>query len=189
MRNAVVQLRSKEGFWLSFAVVAVAVIILAGFRWSLDHPYGIHWDEALYINEVQIDTQRMQHGMLLKLAGRILVKSWGRPPAYRILAVPFLALLGFHTTIARLVTLGCFGLSDWFIYLSARRIGSRAAGAFAALLFSLSPIVVSASIWFSTEGPLYLATSAMLYYVFVCWTDRSEQRNTWIGLGDRKSVV
>jgi hypothetical protein len=50
------------------------------------------------------------------------------------------------------------------------------------LIFALSPVVVSASIWFSTEGPLYLATSAMLYYLFVTWTERSEKSRSWIGL-------
>src|SRR5208337_2655202 len=76
-----------------------------------------------------------------------------------------------------------FGLSSLFIYLATRRFASQVAGAFAVLVFSLSPIVVSASSWLSTEGPLYLATSAMLYYLFVCWTDRSENPATWIGLG------
>lgn len=169
--------------WLLFAGITVTVITLAAIHWSLDHPYGAHWDEAIYINEVLIDAQRLQHGMLLRLAGRILIKSWGRPPAYRILADPFLALLGFHTGTARLVTLACFGLSAWFVYKATRRVASPAAGAFAALIFSLAPQVVSASIWFSTEGPLYLATSAMIYYIFLCWTDASVDRSKWMGLG------
>jgi hypothetical protein len=177
------QSRSSGRYWLLFAAVTPIVIALAAIYWSLEHPFGTNWDEAIYINEVQVDTQRLQSGMLLKLAGRILVKSFGRPPAYRVLAVPFLAVFGYHTATARLVTLACFGLSAWFIYLATRRISSGVAGAFAVLVFSLSPQVVSASIWFSTEGPLYLATSAMLYYVFVCWSDRSESHANWIGLG------
>ena len=177
------QPRSKWNYWLFFAAVTMIVIMVAAIRWSLNHHFGTNWDEAIYLNEAQVDTQRLQGGMLLKLAGRILVKSWGRPPAYRILAVPFLALFGYHTATARLVTLACFGLSSWFIYLATRRISSGVAGAFAVLVFCLSPQVVSASIWFSTEGPLYLATSAMLYFVFLCWTDSSESPANWIGLG------
>jgi 4-amino-4-deoxy-L-arabinose transferase-like glycosyltransferase len=175
--------RSSGSYWLLFAAVTMIVITLAAIRWSLDHSFGTSWDEAIYINQVQVDTQRLQSGMLLKLAGRILIKSSGRPPGYRLLAVPFLALFGFHTTAARLVSLACFGLSAWIIYRATRCIGSQVAGALAVLVFSLSPQVVSASIWFSTVPALYLATSAMLYYVFLCWNDRSESSGNWIGLG------
>ncbi len=121
--------------------------------------------------------------MLLRLGGRILIKSWGRPPAYRILALPALGLFGFHTVAVRMVSLACFALSALFVYLAARRVRSAAAGGFAVLVFCLSPLVISASLWFSTEGPLYLATSAMLYYLFRCWTDKSPHWDSWIGFG------
>jgi 4-amino-4-deoxy-L-arabinose transferase-like glycosyltransferase len=176
------QPRSEGKFWPIFAILTVIIIMLAAIRWSLAHPYGIHWDEAEYLNNIWIDLQRLYRGNLLKLGGRILI-SWGKPPAYRLLALPFLALFGFHTTMARLVSLAAFGLSSWFIYLATRRIGSKMAGTFAVLIFSLSPEVVSASIFFGTDPPLYLATSAMLYYLFVHWSDPSERLSTWIGLG------
>ena len=177
------QANTKVRFWQIFAVITLLVIMAAAIRWSLAHPYGAHWDEAAYLDQVAIDTQRLQAGMLLKLGGRLLMKCWGRPPAYRLLAVPVLAVFGFHTATARLVTLACFALTAWFIYMATKRIASQVAGAFAALVFCLAPQVVSASIWFSSEGPLYLATSAMLYYLFVSWTDTSERRRNWIGLG------
>lgn len=176
------QPKSNGSYWLYFAAVTMVVITLAAIRWSLEHRFGTNWDEAIYLNQVQLDIHRLRSGMLLKLAGGIL-KSWGRPPGYRLLAVPFLALFGFHAATARLVSLACFSLSAWFIYLATRRIGSQAAGAFALLVFCLSPLVISASMWFSTEGALYLATSAMLYYVFLCWSDKSESPAKWIGLG------
>jgi hypothetical protein len=175
--KSVEQSRSQTRFWLIFAAVTVAVILVAAIRWSLAHPYGIHWDEAF------IDAQRLHNGMLIRLGGRILLGSWGRPPAYRLLGDPFLALFGISTTTARLVSLACFGLSSWFIYLATSQIGSRLAGAFAVLIFCLSPEVISASIFFGTDAPLYLATSAMLYYLFNSWSDPSEQSGTWIGLG------
>src|SRR5208337_4586524 len=142
-----------------------------------------HWDEAQYLDDVGVDVQRLLSGNLLKLGGRILVKGWGIPPAYRLLALPFLSLVGFHTTVARMVSLACFGLSTWFIYQAARRIGDQVSGAIAVLIFSLSPEVVSASMFFGTDPPLYLATSAMLYYLLVHWSDPSERPGTWIGLG------
>jgi 4-amino-4-deoxy-L-arabinose transferase-like glycosyltransferase len=177
------QLRSERSFWPSFAAVVVIVIIIAAIRWSLAHPYGIHWDEALYMNEAWIDAQRLHYGMILKLGGRILLTGWGRPPAYRLLADPFLALFGLHTTTARLVSLACFALSSWFVYLAGCRVGSRAAGGFAVLVFCLSPEIVSASIFFSTDAPLYLAVSAMLYFLFASWGDQPESSSNWIGLG------
>jgi Dolichyl-phosphate-mannose-protein mannosyltransferase len=173
---------SDRSYWPACAIGTVLLISAAAIWWSLAHPFGIHWDEAAYINQIQIDTHCLLQGMLYKLGGRLL-KSWGRPPAYRLLALPFLALFGFHTALARLVTLACFVSSAWFVYRATRCIAGRVAGAVAVLVFSLSPEVVSSSIFFSTEGPLFLATSAMLYYVFACWTGSSERPGTWIGLG------
>ena len=181
--RSVEQSRSQTRFWLIFAAGTFAVILVAAIVWSLAHPYGIHWDEAGYINEAFIDAQRLHHGMLIRLGGRILLGSYGRPPAYRLLGDPFLAVFGITTTTARLVSLACFGLSSWFVYLAASRIGSRIAGAFAVLVFCLSPEVISASIFFGTDASLYLATAAMLYYLFKSWSDPAEQPGTWIGLG------
>src|SRR5208337_5506236 len=177
------QPKFRLNFWPFFATVVVLVIILAAICWSLAHPYGIHWDEAQYLDDVGVDVQRLLSGNLLKLGGRILVKGWGIPPAYRLLALPFLSLVGFHATVARMVSLACFGLSTWFIYQAARRIGDQVSGAIAVLIFALSPEVVSASMFFGTDAPLYLATSAMLYYLFAFWSDSSERRNNWVGLG------
>ena len=177
------QANTKVRFWQIFAAITMILLMAAAIRWSLAHPYGANWDEAYYLDLVAIDAQRLHAGMLLKLGGRLLIKSWGRPPANRLLAVPVLALFGFHTATARLVTLACFALTAWFIYVATKRIASQVAGAFAVLVFCLAPQVVSASIWFSSEGPLYLATSAMLYYLFVSWTDTSERSSNWIGLG------
>jgi 4-amino-4-deoxy-L-arabinose transferase-like glycosyltransferase len=177
------QIKSKVNIWPVFAAAAMIIIIVGAICWSVHHPYGASWDEAEYLNEAQIDAQRLQHGMLLRLGGRILIKSWGRPPAYRVLALPVLGLFGFNTVTVRLVSLACFALSSLFVYLAACRVGSSVAGGFAVLVFCLSPLVISASMWFSTEGPLYLATSAMLYYLFRCWTDKLEHWDSWVGLG------
>jgi 4-amino-4-deoxy-L-arabinose transferase-like glycosyltransferase len=175
--------RPERSLWPFFAAFTVAVIIVAAIRWSLAHPYGVHWDEAEYLNWVAVDLQRLYSGMLLRLGGRILIGSQGIPPAYRVLALPFLVPFGFHATAARLASLAGFALSCWFIYLASRCVGSQTAGAFAVLIFSLSPEVVSASMFFGTDAPLYLATAAMLYYLFVYWSDPSERPSTWIGLG------
>jgi hypothetical protein len=175
--------RSLSRFWLIFAAVVLTVLLAAALRWSFAHPFGVHWDEAEYFNDVQIDVHRLQSGMLLKFGGRLLLKTWGRPPAFRLLSDPVLALIGFRTFSARLVSLALFGFSTWFVYLAVKRIASQAAAAFAALVFALSPEVVSASIFFGTDTSLYLATSAMLYFLIALWIEKSAKPANWIGLG------
>jgi len=174
--------RSKRG-WVFFAAAVVATIVIAAVVWSRAHPFGIHWDEAEYLDQVGIDVQRLWAGKILTLGGRILIKSWGKPPAYRLLALPVLGVFGFHPTTARLVSLMCYCLSCGFIFLATRRIAGRAGAAFAVLVFALSPEVVAGSIFFGTDAPLYLAVSAFLYYVMRAWTDGLEQGKNWIGSG------
>ncbi len=177
------QPKPEGSVWPYVAAGALLVILLAAVRWSLDHPYGIHWDESLYLNEAHIDVHRLYDGRLRGLARRLLFDSTGRPPAYRLIALPFLGMFGFHTAVARLVSLACFGASCWFLYGATRRIGSAVAGAFAVLIFALSPDVVAAAIFFGTDAPMYLATTAMLYYLFTCWSDPQAHPKNWIGLG------
>jgi hypothetical protein len=170
-------------YWLILAGFTVTAILMAVIRWSLAHPYGIHWDESGYIDDAFIDVQRLQHWMLFKVAGRVLVASYARPPAYRLLADPVLALFGASTTLARIVSLACYALSSWFVYRSARQLAGRIAGAFAALIFCLSPEVIAASAFFGTEAPLYLSTAAMLFYLLRSLSKESKHQHDWIGLG------
>lgn len=175
--------RSLARYWQIFAAFTVTAILIAAIRWSLAHPYGIHWDESGYIDDAFIDVQRLRHWMLLKAAGRILVTSSARPPAYRLLADPVLALFGASTTLARIVSLACYGLSSWYVYRAAKQIGGRIAGAFAALIFCLSPEVIAASAFFGTDAALYLATAAMLFQLLKTLSGERESTRDWIVLG------
>jgi len=175
--------KSNGNLWPFLSAAAVLVILSAAIVWSHAHPFGIHWDEAEYLDQVGVDVQRLWAGRILTLGGRILIKTLGKPPAYRLLVLPFLAVFGFHAMVARLVSLACFALSSWFVYLATCRIGGRVAGAIAVFIFALSPEIVSASVFFGTDTSLYLATSAMLYYVFMAWSNDSKKSNHWIGLG------
>ena len=81
----------------------------------LDHPYGIHWDEAIYFNSVLRDIHNLHSGSLRQFGSILIGGDTARPPANLLLALPFLALFGFHTTVARLLSLACWGLSGWII--------------------------------------------------------------------------
>lgn len=168
--------------WLTFAGVVVFLILVAASRWILDHPFGIHWDEALYFNEALADLHKLHSGSLRQLASIVIGGDPFRPPAYRLLALPFLSVFGFHTALARFVTLAFWLATACFIYLTSRRLASPVAGAIAVLIFCLAPEVLSDSIFFSTEGPLLLATSAMLYFLWGYQGDPLK-RESWIGLG------
>jgi 4-amino-4-deoxy-L-arabinose transferase-like glycosyltransferase len=167
-----------------FTCLVVLAIAAAAVAWILDHPYGIHWDEALYFNNALKDIHNVYSGDLRQWGSVLIGGDIRRPPANLLIALPFLLLFGFHTAIARLVTLACWVVSAWFIYLTTRRIANPAAAALAALVFCLSPEVISASIFFSTEGPFLLATSMTLYFVSSYWRDDTERSlHNWIGLG------
>ena len=167
--------------WFFFASAVVFLIVVAATRWIFAHPYGIHWDEAYYFNEALTDTHKLHSGSLRQL-GSILIDDPFRPPAYRLFALPFLALFGFHTVTTRFVTLACWLATAAFLYLTSRRIASPAAAAIAVLVFCLAPEVLSASTFFSTEGPFLLAVSATLYFLLDYWGEEWG-RQGWICLG------
>lgn len=175
------QPRSEGVSWLLLAGGVAFLLVVAATRWILDHPYGIHWDEAYYFNEALADLHKLHHGNPRQLAS-ILIADPFRPPAYRLSVLPFFALFGFHVAMARFVTLTLWLATAGFIFLTSRRIASQGAGVVAVLVFCLAPEVLSASTFFSTEGPLFLATSAMLFFLLDCWSDGSGPRG-WIGLG------
>lgn len=183
LSGALEQPRSEGRLWLLFTGVLVLLILVAAIRWIFDHPYGTSWDEALYLNGALRDIHNLYSGNLRQLGSIVIGGDSRRPPANLLLALPFLALFGFHAAVARLVTLICWVVCAWFIYLTTRRFGSPAAGALAALVFCLSPEVIAVSTFFSTEGPFFLATSAMLYFVSFYWNGGTEQPRSWIGLG------
>ncbi len=172
---------ANSRFWPTIAVATVLAIVIAAVHFSLDHPYGIHWDESLYLNEAAIDVQHLRNLQLIKLMGSLL-KSGLRPPGYRILALPVTAVFGFHVTLLRLVTLACYCLSSSLIYSVVRRMESRSVGVLAVLVFGLCTEIIVSSTYFSTEGPLLLATAALFYYLISYWSGK-ESLHSSIGVG------
>ena len=175
--------RPDDRLWLWLTCLSLLSVALAATRWIFEHPFAIHWDEALYFNNVLRDIHDLHSGSLRQFASIFVGGDIRRPPANLLLALPFLAVFGFHTAVARLVTLACWGVSGWITYLTARRLVSPAAGMLAVLVFCLSPEVISASIFFSTEGPIFLATAMLFYFASTYWSDGTDEPRNWIGLG------
>jgi 4-amino-4-deoxy-L-arabinose transferase-like glycosyltransferase len=171
----------------------LTLLLLAATRWMLDHPYGIHADEAWYINEAQTDLHVLHRDGLHALARWLIHGDRSRPPGYRLLVLPFTMLFGYHILMLRLVTFACSLLSGWLIFLTTRHLTDRVAATMAALAFCLSPEVVHNSIFFSTEGPLYLAVAGTLYFLSASWRrvdpdsagggQSAGPPVNWIGLG------
>lgn len=173
----------NERWWLSIAVICMTIIVLSAMRWIHDHPYGAYWDEALYLDQA-VDNIRILHsGNLRHIGGLILIGDPMRPPAYRLLVLPFLAAFGNRIAVARFLTLAFATFSAFLIYQSGRRIAGPGAGVIAMLIFYLSTEVVSDSICFTTEGPLFMATAATLYFLFAIWSDEARYKRNWLGLG------
>src|SRR5438270_9412866 len=70
-----------ERYVLVFTGVVVFAIVAAAVRWILDHPYGIHWDEALYFDNVLRDIHNVYSGSLRQLGSILIGGDVRRPPA------------------------------------------------------------------------------------------------------------
>jgi len=173
----------KGGFWSLFLAITLATLLTAGVKWMFDHPYAVHWDEAEYFNTGPADLRCLQEGGLRALRGEILYHDRIRPPAYRLLSLPFFCVTGFSPLTARLVSLGFHVLALGFVYLTMRKVASPQYAALTTLLVCLCPEVVATSITFGTEYSLLLATSAMMFFVISSFDGRSGQWWCWIGLG------
>jgi hypothetical protein len=174
---------SPARVWTLFAGAALAVLVMASVAWSHAHPYGISWDESEYFNLAAGDTSALHAQGLGGWREQILYADGGRPPAYRILAMPVFFLFGFSVRAGRLVAIGVSMVSFLLVYLTARRLVPPETAAFTVLLLALSPEVLFASSFFSTEYPLYLATAAMLYVIIGAWDRERATLGGTLGLG------
>src|SRR5579859_6145999 len=167
--------------WVIAAILTTALILIGCLAWIQDHPYGTSWDESLYFNEVITDLQTFRNSGVAGLARSIVVADPYRPPAYRVLAVPFLLVTDFSPTVARLISLSFLVVTLALVFLSTRRVAGTAAGVVALIFLALSPIIIYPSMTFGTEYPLFLAIAAMLYFLFREWTSDKSSNFNWIG--------
>lgn len=170
-------------FWSTFGLVAFCTISIAVVHWIWDHPYGTNWDEARYINRAYRDVAFFQDGGLFQLFQGLVSEDRSRPPAYRMLVLPFSLLFGTSTTLLRVCAWGFWGATLGFVYLAGRAIAGPIAGAFAALFLLVCPIAIGPNMRFYVDYPLYLAIAATFYFLFRDWNRETPSRYNWIGLG------
>jgi hypothetical protein len=174
---------TTESFWFWFALLTVSLVVIASIFWMQDHSFGVNWDEAEYFDRLLADLQRIRDGGILLLAKSLLTEDRIRPPAYRLLTLPFVVLFGFSPFKTRLVSIGFFVVSLLLISLPLKRLATPMAGAIAVLVLVLSPIMIFSIMIFGTEFPLFFAVASTIYFVFKDWGRPQESKYGWIGLG------
>jgi 4-amino-4-deoxy-L-arabinose transferase-like glycosyltransferase len=178
----------QQKLWSPFAVVTVALLFVAAIIWIPDHPFGTSWDESLYFNQVMSDAARVKTansgvGKLKALAWAFLMDDAGRPPAFRVLALPVTYAFGFSPTTVRLVSILFLVATLGLTYATVRRVASASSAAFSVVFLALCPGIIFQSMTFGTEYPLFLATSGMLYFLFSQWNAGKDSVAGCVGLG------
>jgi 4-amino-4-deoxy-L-arabinose transferase-like glycosyltransferase len=173
----------EQHYWFGFAALIIVLIFMASVLWMRDHPFGIGWDEAEYFDRALSDLNHLKDDGLVAFVRGMLFEDTIRPPAYRLLVIPFTFVFGFSPATVRLVSLSIFVFGLVFVYLTAKNIAGPSAGAFALIFLSLSPIMIFSSLLFGTEYPLFLATTAMLFFLFRNWNRENDASYGWVGLG------
>jgi len=173
-------LKDRSGFL--FLGLILIVLLTSAVKWMLDHPYAISWDEADYFNTVLADQSALRDSGLRGLRLEFLYSERGRPPAYRLLAIPFYVVFAFSPVTLRLVSLGFHWLGLAFLYLTTRKIAGPKCAVLSVLICCLSPDVLFSSVIFYTEYPLFLATTATFYFLVSSVESRSTAPRNWIGL-------
>ena len=154
--------QTRIGFWPCFALGVTAVIFSATLFFIRDTPLPSTWDEALYVNLVQQDLQSYNEGGLHKLATSLRYNDTHRPPAYRILVLPYNLIFGVQTTALKAHALFFWCLTLWIMYLAGKSLAGSDAGAWAVMYLALAPIIAYGGKLFYTEYALYFSIAATL---------------------------
>jgi 4-amino-4-deoxy-L-arabinose transferase-like glycosyltransferase len=106
-----------------------------------------------------------------------------RPFAFRLIALPFTFIFGPNSSALRASCFTCFILTLVYLVLTARQLHTIKTGLLAALLFMLSPEVLSSSVRFYVEACLYLSLAATLFFLFKYIDRHSPPLSSWISFG------
>jgi 4-amino-4-deoxy-L-arabinose transferase-like glycosyltransferase len=172
----------NKGLWIITILVCLC-ILSAGAFWIHAHPYADGWDESYYVNQGIVDYRALISGDIYQIWGVLMYCANDRPFAFRLVALPFTYLFGPNIDAMRASCFTCFILASFFTFLAARQMHNTQTGLLAALLFMLSPEVLSSSVRFYVEGSTYLALAATLYLLFKYIDRQSPHTPLWIPLG------
>lgn len=171
-------------FWVGFALCGAIALTVASYFWIVAHPHPLNWDEAYYLNRVSGDVWTLDNLGKRAFVRALFHEDPARPPLYRLLALPSAILFGARPFVLRLTSLFFFWVSLGLIFLTARRLGGAATGAFAVLFLALCPRVFNPAKAFLTEYSLYLTLAATLYFLLRDWGREAKPNSrSWMGLG------
>lgn len=172
---------SRLGRALLLTLIACLALELAAMMtWSLATPAGRDPDEAGYVLQALRDVRFAESGGVARLARALVFEDAMRPPAYRMIGFPpAFATYSIHGLRAAWALL--FLITGVMVWRTAAPLGGEAAGALASLLFLASPGIVNSAAFYGTEGPLLLATAALLYSALKPRLSNGA-RTAWAGL-------
>ncbi len=161
-------------------VAVLALLSIQACRWSLRHPFGVTWDESNYINFAYRDAQFLRHDGPGRAAKAMIFEDRGRPPAMRIVALPFTAIFGPSVILLRLISLGCLWITAWLFYQSAKRLSDEMVAGAATLLLLAIPFIDISFLQYSTEFPLLLAIALLFHALIRHWQEGTH--GPWLAL-------
>lgn len=145
------------------AIAALAASLIAGIRWSTQHPLPIHWDEANYINQAIVDHHLFASGGVVRLVKALLFEDPLRPPAYRAFVAPVTMAVTPTLPLLRAIALLVSLVAMALLWSAARTVSSPVSALLAvAVVFSMPGVFLSA-VWYGTEFPLFLAMALLLH--------------------------
>lgn len=169
-------------FWPLFALIVSGVIFSAMLFYVLDAPLPNSWDEALYFNMAHNDHYAFQEGGLRGLISALRWADPYRPPAHRILALPYHLIFGIHPIAlkAHALSFWCFAL--WLIYLAGKSLVGADAGALTVIYLAVCPAVIYTGKLFYSEYAMYFAIATMLFIVSKIIQNNRDQFVHWVVL-------
>jgi len=148
--------------WTIVLIVVVFFVSLASISFMVRDPVPLGWDEADYINRAFLDRAAIRLSPKAYI-GRLLKEDVGRPPAYRMLHVPFTLAAGVSAPVLRIVSFAALLLTLWLVYLAVNELAGTSAGIFAMLFILSLPAVLIPVTSFGTEHVLYIAVAGSLW--------------------------
>ncbi len=155
---------AEVGRWIVLAVVLLTPVFLASLTRIVDHKFGLHWDEAMHINQAYEDTAQLQAGVV-PYVRFLFGTARDRLPAYRLLHQPVTLAVGVSPLSLRLVALAALFGTLALVFACVQLAAGRAAAVFSVLFAALSPSILFPSSQFGTEYALFLATGGAFWAI------------------------